>query len=94
MCIRDSNIAPKVVWNNYDKFLLGIKLQNKSLIDRPFLYILMPFYSTGTVSYTHLDVYKRQEIYIANTKNFKINTSLDGENKEVEFAYPLSLIHI
>lgn len=47
---NEINIAPKIVWNNYDKFLLGAKLQNKSLIDRPFLYILMPFYSTGTNS--------------------------------------------
>lgn len=49
---NEINIAPKVIWNNYDKFLLGIKLQNKTLIDRSFLYALMPFYSTGTHSLT------------------------------------------
>lgn len=41
-------LSPKVNWNNYDKFLVGVKFQNKSLIDRPFLYSAMPFYSTGT----------------------------------------------
>ena len=42
--------APKLLWNNYDKLLLGIKFQNKSLIDRPFLYTFTPYYSTGTQS--------------------------------------------
>lgn len=45
-------VAPKLFWNNYDKFLLGAKFQNKSLIDRPFLYSITPFYSTGTNSLT------------------------------------------
>lgn len=45
---NEINIAPKILWNNYDKFLTGIKFQNKSLIDRPFLYVIMPYYSSGT----------------------------------------------
>ena len=45
-------VAPKVAWNNYDKFLIGAKFQNKSLIDRPFLYSITPFYSTGAKSLT------------------------------------------
>lgn len=45
-------IAPKLSWNYYDKFLIGLKLQNKSLFDRPFLYAITPFYSTGTKTFT------------------------------------------
>lgn len=45
-------VAPKLFWNNYDKLLLGAKFQNKSLIDRSFLYNIIPFYSTGTNSLT------------------------------------------
>ena len=45
-------MAPKLAWNYYDKFLLGIKFQNKSLFDRPFLYSFLPFYSTGTNTIT------------------------------------------
>lgn len=41
-------LAPKISWNNYDKLLLGLKFQNKSLFDRPFLYAFLPFYSSGT----------------------------------------------
>lgn len=45
-------VAPKFSWNNYDKFLIGMKFQNKSLFDRPFLYSIMPFYSSGTKTFT------------------------------------------
>lgn len=45
-------LAPKLAWNNYDKFLIGAKIQNKSLIDRPFTYSIVPLYSTGTNSLT------------------------------------------
>lgn len=45
-------VAPKAAWNNYDKILIGAKFQNKSQIDRPFLYSITPFYSTGTNSLT------------------------------------------
>ncbi|GGP04320.1 hypothetical protein GCM10010992_15920 [Cloacibacterium rupense] len=40
--------TPKFNWNNYDKFLFGMKFHNKSIIETPFQYALTPFYSTGT----------------------------------------------
>ncbi|AIL45017.1 gluzincin family metallopeptidase [Elizabethkingia anophelis] len=45
-------IAPILSWNNYDKFLLGMRFTNKSLIDRKFVYSLVPYYSTGTSQLT------------------------------------------
>lgn len=45
-------VAPKIGWNNYDKLLVGMKFQNKSLFERPFLYSFTPYYSTGTKSFT------------------------------------------
>lgn len=50
--VTEVYVAPKILWNNYDKFLAGIKFQNKSLFDRPFLYAIMPFYSSGTGTLT------------------------------------------
>ncbi|MFT3918888.1 aminopeptidase [Cloacibacterium sp.] len=44
--------APKFNWNNYDKFLLGLKFHNKSIIESPFLYAITPYYSTGTQKFT------------------------------------------
>lgn len=43
-------MAPKFNWNNYDKLLVGIRFHNKTIIDRPFLYSISPFYSSGTKS--------------------------------------------
>lgn len=43
-------MAPKFNWNNYDKFLFGIRFHNKTIIDRPFLYSISPLYSSGTES--------------------------------------------
>ena len=40
--------TPKLNWNNYDKFLIGIKFHNKSIIETPFQYSILPYYSTGT----------------------------------------------
>ncbi|NAW51438.1 aminopeptidase [Elizabethkingia argentiflava] len=40
--------SPKLSWNNYDKFLLGTKFTNESLIEPKFIYSLEPSYSTGT----------------------------------------------
>ncbi|MFV0305504.1 MAG: hypothetical protein ACK5IC_08510 [Moheibacter sp.] len=39
---------PQVRWNNYDKFLLGIKFHNQSLLTRPFKWAVSPKFSTGT----------------------------------------------
>lgn len=39
---------PSVSFNAYDKALLGLNFQNKSLFDQQFLYSFTPFYSTGT----------------------------------------------
>lgn len=39
---------PQIRWNNYDKFLLGIKFHNQSLLTRPFKWNISPKYSTGT----------------------------------------------
>lgn len=43
---------PKVKWNNYDKFILGIRFYNRSPFSRPFEYSFAPTYSTGTNSLT------------------------------------------
>ena len=40
--------SPNVTWNNYDKFLIGGRFTNRSLMPPKFLYSLSPFYSTGT----------------------------------------------
>lgn len=43
-------VMPRIAWNNYDKLLLGLKFQNRSLFERPFQYTLTPLYSSGTQS--------------------------------------------
>lgn len=41
--------VPSVFYNAYDQFLLGINLSNRSiLVQKPFEYVLVPEYSTGT----------------------------------------------
>ncbi len=45
-------VAPRLSWNNYDKFLLGMRFTNKSLLDRKFIYSVIPYYSTGTSQIT------------------------------------------
>lgn len=39
---------PQVRWNNYDKFLIGMKFHNQSLLTRPFKWNISPKFSTGT----------------------------------------------
>jgi hypothetical protein len=39
---------PQVRWNNYDKFLIGIRFHNQSLLTRPFEWNISPKFSTGT----------------------------------------------
>jgi hypothetical protein len=39
---------PQIRWNNYDKFLIGIRFHNQSLLTRPFEWNLAPKISTGT----------------------------------------------
>lgn len=39
---------PQVKWNNYDKFLIGIRFHNQSLLTRPFEWNISPKLSTGT----------------------------------------------
>ena len=41
-------LNPKLTFNAYDKFLLGLNFRNKSLFDQPFVYSFTPYYSTGT----------------------------------------------
>lgn len=43
---------PKLSWNNYDKFLLGVYLTNKSLLPPNFQYSISPAFSTGTADLT------------------------------------------
>lgn len=40
--------TPTVNFNAYDKVLLGVSLDNSSLVQKPFEYIIGPEYSTGT----------------------------------------------
>ena len=46
--INEVYLTPGIAWNNYDKFLLGIRFKNKSLIDKRFQYLISPFFSTGS----------------------------------------------
>lgn len=43
---------PKIKWNDYDKFILGLRFYNSSPFSRPFEYSFAPTYSTGTKSLT------------------------------------------
>ncbi|QII70386.1 M1 family metallopeptidase [Apibacter sp. B3706] len=43
---------PNINWNNYDKFILGLRFYNSSPFSRPFEYSFSPTYSTGTKSLT------------------------------------------
>lgn len=45
-------VTPQLRWNNYDKFLPGLRFQNQSLIKRPFKWSLTPKWSTGQQSLT------------------------------------------
>ena len=38
--INEVYLTPGIGWNNYDKFLLGIRFKNKSLIDKRFQYLI------------------------------------------------------
>ncbi len=40
--------TPTINFNNYDKVLLGVSLDNSSLVQKPFEFIFSPDYSTGT----------------------------------------------
>lgn len=40
-------VRPKFNWNNYDKFLLGFRLDNRSLLPQRFSFIVKPQYSSG-----------------------------------------------
>lgn len=39
---------PQIRWNNYDKFLIGMKFHNQSLLTRPYKWNISPKFSTGT----------------------------------------------
>ncbi|MET3730972.1 hypothetical protein [Moheibacter stercoris] len=41
-------VNPQIRWNNYDKFLIGMRFHNQSLLTRPFEWNLSPKFSTGT----------------------------------------------
>ncbi|WPC13676.1 hypothetical protein LEQ03_03165 [Riemerella anatipestifer] len=41
-------ISPWLNYNFYDKVLIGARISNSNLLDKPFLYSVMPYYSTGT----------------------------------------------
>lgn len=43
---------PNINWNDYDKFILGLRFYNSSPFSRPFEYSFSPTYSTGTKSLT------------------------------------------
>lgn len=43
---------PKVSWNDYDKFMPGVRITNHSLIPTKFQYSVVPTFSTGTGSVT------------------------------------------
>lgn len=45
-------INPQLRWNNYDKFLTGIRFQNQSLIRRPFKWVVTPRWSSGQKTLT------------------------------------------
>jgi hypothetical protein len=38
---------PNINWNDYDKFILGLRFFNSSLFSRPFKYSFLLTYSTG-----------------------------------------------
>lgn len=40
-------VNPQLRWNNYDKFLVGARFQNQSIIRRPFKWSVSPKWSTG-----------------------------------------------
>lgn len=39
---------PQLRWNNYDKFLIGMRFHNQSLLTRPYKWHISPKFSTGT----------------------------------------------
>lgn len=41
-------INPRLKFNAYDKFLVGLNFRNESLLDTKFSYSITPYYSTGT----------------------------------------------
>lgn len=47
-----SFMNPQIRWNNYDKFMLGIKFHNQSLLTKPFKWSILPRYSTGPGKFT------------------------------------------
>lgn len=45
-------LSPRLTFNAYDKLLLGLNFQNKSLFEQQFLYSFTPYFSTGTKKFT------------------------------------------
>ncbi|MDY3401843.1 aminopeptidase [Riemerella anatipestifer] len=45
---KEIYISPWLNYNFYDKVLIGSSISNSNLLDRPFLYSVTPYYSTGT----------------------------------------------
>lgn len=81
-------VNPRIQWNNYDKFMLGVRFQNQSLLKRPFKWAVSPKYSTGTGSLTgsamvQKDFYPRK----GGFRNFGINGSSTYEHYAKGLSY-------
>ena len=80
MCIRDRSHSSQQLYS-LKLFDIFIHLQSFFYnISYIFVIYIFKFYSSRSVSYTHLDVYKRQEV------TFLANSGIINGRSETEFA--------
>lgn len=80
---------PKVRWNNYDKFLLGIRFHNQSLLTRPYNWYIEPKYSTGTGKLT--GAVGVQNTFTPRTSIFR-SITIGGTSKYEHYDKDLSFV--
>lgn len=81
-------VSPQFRWNNYDKFLIGARFQNQSIIRRPFKWSLTPKWSTGQKSLTGHGLIQNT-FYPAHGifQSFKIGMSGQYEHYAKDLSY-------
>lgn len=81
-------INPQIRWNNYDKFLIGLKLHNQSLLAQPFRWSISPRFSTGTSKLTgssNLQATFTPRSLIFRAITFKALTTYEHYAKDLSF---------
>jgi hypothetical protein len=69
--------VPVFTYNFYDEFVVGMRVHNKTLLDRPFIYDIQPSWSSGEKTLVGSGVIAFRN-NIDNKKLFRVNYSIRG----------------